>query len=237
MGAGCSLCRREIVKDNPIIETHPLGSSSNGSQKDQNSPPLLTLIPLSNNMNNSKTNHFKMILSEPQSSNTLLESDYSHYINLQKILVLKNLTNVRTITYKELVYEGQLDEKNQRNGKGTLKWPNGIIYIGDWANNKANGKGILSFSNFEHYEGMFVDNMFEGEGVYVDEKGTKFEGIWQQNNTEGSGVELYTEGHKFEGLYSKGRKNGKGNIFFADGSYFTGFFIKNFEFVCEIFYL
>ena len=229
MGGACSLCQ-QTSKFNPIVEEGLLKSKSNHSVKNENDSISANLNTANVSMSvSNKITPIKPISIGSELTFNFSETDYSHYLNLQKILLFKNLSNIRQLNYDELVYEGQLDENYKRHGKGTLKWPNGTIYLGDWLNNKANGKGMLSFSNFEHYEGMFVDNKFEGEGVYIDNRGTRLEGLWINNNPIGLGYEIFVEGHIFKGNYIDGKKNGKGNITFSDGSYFSGiirYFLK-----------
>jgi len=222
MGATCTLCQH-ASKYNPIVDKDLL-KSTNNSIKIQNPPPNLYLNAIGIvSINNSKATIIKPGSIESRSSN-FSESDYIQYMNLQKVLLFKNVLGIKCFNFNELTYEGELDENDKRDGKGMLKWPNGTAYLGQWMNNKATGKGILSFSS-EHYEGMFLDNCFEGEGIYIDNKGTRYEGIWMANFLDGLGSETYTEGHRFEGTYRFGKKNGKGSIYFSDGSYFNGLLI------------
>lgn len=43
-------------------------------------------------------------------------------------------------------------------GKGTLKWPDGRIYIGDWLNNQMHGVGEFLFSDGRIYTGAYVND-------------------------------------------------------------------------------
>lgn len=226
MGGTCSVCQNSYkfdpIIDNNIIET--TNSHKQNSDSLKHSSPILnvnTLDPLfANNTPNQKT--LKLIPMDLGFSRNFFESDYQNYINLQKKSLLMYIINSQTLNINELVYEGQINENNERHGKGVLKWPNGTIYIGDWFLNKANGRGIISFPKFEHYEGLFINNTFEGEGVYFNCQGTRFEGLWSNNYPEGLGIETYSDGSKYEGNYSRGKKNGKGFIMFADGGYYEG---------------
>lgn len=124
-------------------------------------------------------------------------------------------------------YKGELSKNKQRHGKGTLKWPDGTIYSGDWIEDRATGKGLLKFPNGDTYEGDFVENKFEGVGKYVNSKGVAYEGEWQENVQSGKGIETFADGTYFEGEYVNGQKNGPGKISFADGSVYEGNFVAN----------
>ena len=222
MGGSCSICHQP-TKYNPIVENKPDSELEQNSLKKPKPPEsLFSNTTGGASIDNSKGTTVKPNNVEYRLSN-FSESDYTHYLKLQKAMLLKNIMNVKKSMFNELAYEGEFDENQKRHGKGMLQWPDGTIYLGEWIHNKATGKGILSFSDSEHYEGMFLDNKFDGEGNYIDSKGRRFEGFWAVNFPDGDGTETHTEGHKFEGNYRFGKKNGQGKIYFSDGSYFTGF--------------
>nr|XP_033793065.1 MORN repeat-containing protein 2 isoform X2 [Geotrypetes seraphini] len=70
----------------------------------------------------------------------------------------------------------------ERNGVGTHKNPNGVIYKGNWMNDKMNGIGRLEHPSGAVYEGEFIDNMFHGTGVYTFPNGAKYTGTFFENN-------------------------------------------------------
>ena len=50
---------------------------------------------------------------------------------------------VKTIHYKNGdKYVGEINEKEEPNGKGTMTWKNGRRYEGQWKNGKKDGQGI-----------------------------------------------------------------------------------------------
>jgi hypothetical protein len=63
------------------------------------------------------------------------------------------------------LYEGQF--KNRLfHGKGTMKYANGNVYIGNWVKNERVGKDQLTFVNGDQYRGDFKNNQFWGIGTY-----------------------------------------------------------------------
>lgn len=227
MGSTCTICK-QANKYNPIIENYSEKQEASSKPQNETIPPRINNL-LSGDlpylqMSNKTSSPIKGLSPYPETAANMTFSDleFTNYLNLQKLLLTKNIPNIKQINFNELSYEGQLSENYERNGKGILKWPDGTTYIGDWVNNRATGKGLLVFSNSERFEGNFIENCYEGEGVYINNKGNKFEGLWTDNYPEGFGVEIFSEGHKFEGFYSKGKKNGKGVLKLANGSYFSG---------------
>lgn len=236
MGSSCSICH-SAPKYNPIIEN--LNNNGNSLLSPQNFQKIQIkseATPNSIDMVNSGENlsqTLKLFKAGFSTTNcefgsfqnlNFTEIDYANYLNLQKLLLTKNQIELKNFSNNNYSYEGQMNGKSEKDGKGILKLSNGTIYFGDWVKNKAEGKGNLLFSNFDRYEGNFVNNQFQGEGIYIENsKLRKFEGLWEKNVPNGFGTEYFAEGHFFEGNYINGKKNGKGSIRFYDGSYFSGF--------------
>lgn len=79
------------------------------------------------------------------------------------------------ILYDQKFYEGALatiesgdeDEsprrrKHVRQGSGTMTYPNGRVYKGEWLNDKRHGEGHEIYSNGNVYEGEFVEGKADG---------------------------------------------------------------------------
>ena len=62
------------------------------------------------------------------------------------------------------------------NGKGTLTFPNGYKYEGEFKDGKLHGKGTLTFPNGEKYVGEWKDDKRHGKGVYTFPDGRKLVG-------------------------------------------------------------
>lgn len=68
-------------------------------------------------------------------------------------------------------YEGE-EVDGIRNGKGTIRWPNGDVF-----------------------EGVFKDGLREGPGVYVCQL-SKYEGEWKGSMRHGKGKEVWANGRQ-----------------------------------------
>ncbi len=55
--------------------------------------------------------------------------------------------------------------------KGTNKYADGDVYIGDWKDDIQDGKGIYKFKNGDVYEGDYVQGERTGEGIFKSVNG------------------------------------------------------------------
>nr|XP_033816753.1 MORN repeat-containing protein 2-like [Geotrypetes seraphini] len=89
----------------------------------------------------------------------------------------------------------------ERNGVGTHKTPNGIIYKENWMNDKMNGIGRLEHPSGAVYEGEFSDNMFHGTGACTFPNAVKYTGNFFENKLEGEGEFVDTQGLEWKGKF------------------------------------
>jgi hypothetical protein len=74
--------------------------------------------------------------------------------------------------------EGQDDEciqGNCRTGYGTVEFPSGNKYVGNFVDRKRQGKGVFYFANGDQFEGTF-DNDLRQSGTYRFKNGYAFKG-------------------------------------------------------------
>ena len=64
-----------------------------------------------------------------------------------------------------------------RHGTGSMKWPDGASYIGEWSYNEASKDGKFVFPNGDVYEGSWAMNLMCGYGVLKHSNGTLYR--WQ----------------------------------------------------------
>ena len=64
------------------------------------------------------------------------------------------------------------------NGIGTLTYPGGHKYEGDWKDGEEHGRGTFTWSNGRKYIGMFKNGKPYGQGTYTNLDGTKNLGKW-----------------------------------------------------------
>ena len=73
------------------------------------------------------------------------------------------------------------------------------MYEGDWENDEQQGNGVLKFANGSVYEGEFANGQPHGEGKYtyktVDFDDIKeYCGSWAQGQPSGYGKAIYNNG-------------------------------------------
>ena len=171
---------------------------------------------------------------------------YDLFLNLPKdrIVCMSNATGGE-------LYEGEVSAKGQRHGKGTLRWPNGNAYFGNWVegsmvgiglflyaaendtyrgeflDDKKHGKGRYEFANGNFYEGQFAKDRRHGKGRYSWTCGDSYDGDWVDGHMEGEGITIYSNGNKYSGHFSNDRREGFGKLVCSDGLSYEGEWEKN----------
>jgi len=80
--------------------------------------------------------------------------------------------------------EGQSDECIKGNcitGFGTVQFPSGNKYVGNFVNRKKHGSGIFYFSNGDQFEGTFKDDL-KDNGTYIFSNGYSYTGKFLNDN-------------------------------------------------------
>ena len=67
-------------------------------------------------------------------------------------------------------------------GVGTLTWPDGVMYEGDFVGGKLLGKGTYRWPDGSVYSGGILNGKREGEGKFESSGGQVFEGQWKDGN-------------------------------------------------------
>lgn len=73
-------------------------------------------------------------------------------------------------------FEGNIDSNGLKTGLGVLKFADGTLYMGNFAEGKFSGLGTLTFSNGARFEGEFRKGMMQGYGTYANADGMRFQG-------------------------------------------------------------
>jgi hypothetical protein len=116
---------------------------------------------------------------------------------------------------------------------GTLEFPNGARYIGEYKEDKdkrqiMHGKGEFVSSAFR-YTGEFRENRKDGRGLHIWASGDKYEGDFVEDEPAGKGTWEFSTGDKYEGEIAKGKLNGKGTLTTKAGDVFTGTFVDSLQ--------
>ena len=126
------------------------------------------------------------------------------------------------------LFEGNfVDEKldEQINGKGTLTYPSGRNYNGEWENGVFHGQGTYTSPDVITYVGEWKDGKRDGQGTLIYPSGRNYDGEWKNGKEHGQGTYSFPNGSKFEGEFRDGKwwngaeydKNGNIIVKFVNG--------------------
>lgn len=97
--------------------------------------------------------------------------------------------------------------KGAPNGKGTYKWKNGSIYVGDFVKGLKHG-----FGKWKKEADAIITNTYEGEYRY-DQKAGKGTYVWSSGNT-------------YTGDFENDERHGKGEMKWTDHSSYDGDWVR-----------
>jgi hypothetical protein len=93
-------------------------------------------------------------------------------------------TGIRMVIFRDFDYQGEGDESARGNimkdGQGTITWPDGSFYRGEFSNGAVTGRGTLKYYNGDVYEGQVVNGKRRGQGKLRLSDGTVYEGVFDQ---------------------------------------------------------
>lgn len=119
-----------------------------------------------------------------------------------------------------------------REGSGTLKYPKGEIYEGEWKNGRREGQGTLRTPQHYRYVGRWDEDMMAGQGVEFSPSGCSFNGAFENGVPSGNGNFYFTtntntqEQYHYEGPFVNGLRHGEGTIFYPNGDTFKGTWVN-----------
>ena len=92
----------------------------------------------------------------------------------------------------------------QFHGQGKLVTPNSV-YDGEWVADQREGNGTLTFPNGCVYKGQWKKNLFNGTGVMTYAAGIaeSYTGEWANNRKNGSGVLKYFNSDSYDGHFKE----------------------------------
>lgn len=143
-------------------------------------------------------------------------------------------------------YEGVFDGKYEV-GSGTITYPTGMRFSGEWKAGKPTANGTMEYSTGEVYVGEFKDGKRSGKGTLTYKNGSVLECEWKADMAHGSGnlnlvatnvtyTGAFAEGKfcgagtlvnaktgaKYEGAFKDNWRHGKGKMTHADGACYDG---------------
>lgn len=105
----------------------------------------------------------------------------------------------------QAIYEGKRLH-GLKHGRGKLKWGDGSLYTGDFAQGKREGYGKL-ITPKETYTGHWKDDQKQGVGILNFDNGDFFRGHFKQNRKHGFGI-CKKENMFVTGFWQMGKKQG-----------------------------
>ena len=126
------------------------------------------------------------------------------------------------------LFEGNFEDEKldeQINGKGTLTYPSGRNYNGEWENGVFHGQGTYTSPDVSTYVGEWKDGKRDGQGTLIYPSGRNYDGEWKNGKEHGQGTYSFPNGSKFEGEFRDGKwwngaeydKNGNIIVKFVNG--------------------
>lgn len=147
------------------------------------------------------------------------------------------------------VYSGAVNDSGLAEGTGSMKWPNGSYYKGEFRNGMFHGKGKfvhttgfihegdfvkgvpdgnarLSYTNSTIYEGSVKNGLLEGQGKMTYTDGSYYEGEFKHDVISGLGKWVKPNSYVYTGEVEDGSYHGKGEIVYENGNKYVGEFEK-----------
>jgi hypothetical protein len=141
-------------------------------------------------------------------------------------------------------YIGQLNEHNKFHGTGSIAWPDGRKYVGQWRDNVIEGTGVMRWEDGSVYKGDFRNGLVrvppsftplhqvvdrsalqrEGKGVHTFADGGVYSGMFKEGKRHGWGRRVYADGRIYEGDYDEELQDGTGVMKWPNGSEYRGAF-------------
>lgn len=115
------------------------------------------------------------------------------------------------------------------NCQGSLKYPNGDIYRGEFNYGQPNGVGKVTYANGDLYAGSFFEGQKHGVGDYTWADGNRYIGQFIGGNLEGRGAYYFLSKNKsnpdkYVGDFKKNVFNGDGIYTYGNGAVVSGRF-------------
>ena len=109
---------------------------------------------------------------------------------------------------KNDIYEGELNDKGQRHGKGIMRYKNGDVYAGYWKDGKMHGVGKMTFKDGKKYNGVvetsyygeWQNGQMHGKGTMTNANEAEYSATWRD------GIMQTTPRHKVYALRDENNK-------------------------------
>ncbi len=120
------------------------------------------------------------------------------------------------------VYVGQLNSKNNFHGLGSISWPDGRKYVGQWKDGTPDGNGVMTWVDASFYKGDFVDGLVSAFPFTLSDILCYITKNCILLQRHGKGVHTFADGGVYSGDFKEGQRHGKGRRIYADGRIYEG---------------
>ena len=150
---------------------------------------------------------------------------------VEAIQLIKRVSQVKYEDSKNLIFQmksgaeyiGSLGENDRPDGVGTMTWPSGTKYVGNWKEGRRHGEGILTRKDGYRYEGEWKNGKKHGHGTAIWQD-AKYVGNWKEGKEHGLGEYTHLrEGLVYEGEFSEAEFT-SGTLTYPDGTKYIGQF-------------
>ncbi len=115
------------------------------------------------------------------------------------------LTSSAAHKYRDgAIYYGKFADGKPADGKGTMVYPSGNRYDGEYENGYRSGCGTFTFNNGRKYIGQFEADQFHGQGTWILENGERYIGAFKNNRCSGKGTFIFLNGSSKSGTWEEG---------------------------------
>ncbi|MGB3297266.1 MAG: pentapeptide repeat-containing protein [Phormidesmis sp.] len=144
--------------------------------------------------------------SVPPTASLSAEQIASTSLPCQNVEVTTTLLSSNAHQYKDgSVYYGEFVNGQPADGRGTMVYPSGNRYDGEYKDGDRNGCGTFKFSNGRQYIGQFKSDQFSGKGTWILETGERYIGEFKENQCSGKGTFIFFNGSSKSGIWEKGK--------------------------------
>ena len=151
------------------------------------------------------------------------------YNELLKGNIVKSGKSIKGIN---CVFTGEINNK-LKNGKATIKYDSGDIFLGNYLNDKRDGYCIYRWSDKSFYKGEWKNDTYHGKGEDKFSNGNTFQGLYENGKKNGYGIMNYINGDIYQGEWKDDDKSGTGELIYyiyqdkTNPYIYKGNFLKN----------
>ena len=126
-------------------------------------------------------------------------------------------TSVGETSEEGMGYDGESNEQGEAEGRGTFRFPEGHVYVGEWKAGQAEGRGTFKWASGSVYDGEFRAGARHGRGMLRFVDGEVYAGEGNAGTIEGRGTFCHGNGDIYDGEFRAGKTAGRGKQLRTNG--------------------